>query len=125
MFNLLAACGGHRLDRRQALRLGALGASGLALPLAHAFASPQARARHCIYIFLCGGPSQLDTWDPKPDAPAEIRGPLGSIPTNVPGVRFGELLPRVARHANKLALVRSMTHGDGDHLGGIVHTLLG
>src|SRR5262249_25637674 len=57
-----------------------------------------------------GGPSQLDTWDMKPDAPAEIRGPYRPIPTNADGVRISEIFPRMAKHADKLALVRSVYH---------------
>jgi hypothetical protein len=64
----------------------------------------------CILLLLVGGPSQLDTWDPKPDAPAEIRGPYRAIPTNVSGLRISEIFPRMARHADKYALVRSVYH---------------
>jgi len=63
-----------------------------------------------ILLMLVGGPSQLDTWDPKPDAPAEIRGPFGSIPTRIPGVRFTELFPRMAAVADKFSLIRSVHH---------------
>ena len=83
-----------------------------------------ATARNCIYIFLCGGPSQLDMWDPKPDAPREIRGPFKPLPTNVPGIHFTDLLPRTARHADKLAIIRSMQHDNSSHEVGILYTLL-
>lgn len=130
MISLLAARGGDRVSRRQMLRLTSSDMVGLALPGwlgSGALASParKSAARNCIYIFLCGGPSQLDLWDPKPDAPEGIRGPFRPIDTTVPGVRFTELIPQVARHAGKLALVRSMHHGSADHNVGIAHTLLG
>jgi uncharacterized protein (DUF1501 family) len=63
-----------------------------------------------ILLMLVGGPSQLDTWDPKPDAPAEIRGPFRTIPTRIPGVRFTELFPRMAAIADKFSLIRSVHH---------------
>lgn len=63
-----------------------------------------------ILLMLVGGPSQLETWDPKPEAPAEVRGPFGSIATAVPGVRISEHLPRIARRMDRLTLIRSMHH---------------
>jgi hypothetical protein len=69
-----------------------------------------AHADSCILIFLNGGPSHLDMWDPKPDAPAEIRGEFRPIPTSVPGVRFGEHLPKFARQMRRCTLVRSAHH---------------
>src|SRR5205823_1593570 len=65
---------------------------------------------NCIMLFLVGGPSQLDTWDMKPDAPAEIRGPYKPIKTNVPGIEISENFPRMAKHADKFALIRSVYH---------------
>lgn len=82
-------------------------------------------AKNCIYIFLCGGPSQPDLWDLKPEAPAGIRTVFEPIETTVPGIRLGSLIPHVAQHADKLALIRSMTHGDNDHNGAIARSLLG
>jgi hypothetical protein len=67
-------------------------------------------------IFQWGGPSQLDTWDPKPDAPAEIRGSFGTIATRIPGVRISEHFPRLADQTHRLAIVRSMSHDDPAHL---------
>ena len=75
----------------------------------------KARAKSVLVVFTSGGMSQLDTWDPKPHAPAEIRGAFGSIATSVPGLRFGEHLPRVAALAKHLTVVKSMTHDDADH----------
>src|SRR5205823_13640126 len=63
-----------------------------------------------ILLMLVGGPSQLDTWDPKPDAPVDIRGPFRTIPTQVPGIRFTELFPRMAAIADKFSLIRSFHH---------------
>jgi len=117
-----------RVHRRDLLRLGSLGLLGAALPgrsTAVAAESQRATAKNCIYIFLCGGPSQHDLWDLKPDAPDGIRSTFQGIDTNVPGIRFGELIPQVARHADKLAVIRSMTHDDNGHEPGIVRTLLG
>src|SRR5262249_7562450 len=71
--------------------------------------------RSVILVFASGGQSQLDTWDPKPDAPEEIRGAFRSIPTAVPGVRLNEHMPRLARIANLYTLVRSVSHDDLDH----------
>jgi hypothetical protein len=87
--------------------------------------SRRATATRCIYIFLCGGPSQNDLWDLKPDAPAGIRTLFEPIQTSVPGIVFGSLIPQVAKHADKLAVIRSMTHGDNNHDTAIAHTLLG
>src|SRR5439155_642817 len=72
-------------------------------------------ARSVILVFASGGQSQLETWDPKPDAPEEIRGAFGSIATSVPGTRLCEHLPRLARLADRYTIVRSVSHDDGDH----------
>lgn len=134
MLNLLAGQAAGPISRRSLLRLGAGGLGTLgalrAFDVHGAMVPPprpqaRASAQRCIYIFLCGGPSQLDLWDPKPDAPDTIRGPFRPIDTSVPGIRFTELIPRVAAHADKLAVVRSMHHGSTDHNLGIAHTLLG
>lgn len=98
-------------DRRAVLRAGAAGALALtAGGLSGAPAAPTAKAKACILLFLYGSPPQHETFDPKPDAPREVQGELGSAPTAVPGVRFCELLPKVARIADELTVVRSMTH---------------
>jgi hypothetical protein len=65
---------------------------------------------NCIMLFLVGGPSQIDTWDPKPLAPAEVRGPFRPITTRVPGMQISEIFPRMARHTDKLSLIRSVYH---------------
>jgi uncharacterized protein (DUF1501 family) len=110
------------LGRRTFLRAGSLGLFGLTLPQllrAQAVAAPapsaRRRVRACILLFMWGGPAQQDTWDMKPDAPAEYRGEFRPIPTNVPGIQICEHLPRLAGHADKLAIIRSMNHNDVDH----------
>lgn len=117
-----------RIRRRDAMRLAGLSVlgSGLSTTILSASGSANhaATAKKCIYIFLCGGPSQLEMWDPKPAAPEEIRGPFQRIETNVPGIQIGELLPSVAKHADKLAIIRSMTHESNVHDIGILYTLL-
>ena len=74
------------------------------------------RARACILIFMWGGPSHIDTWDPKPDAPDDIRGEFQPIPTSVPGTVISEHFPLLAQHVHRLAIVRSMSHDDPAHL---------
>ncbi|MFO0807727.1 MAG: DUF1501 domain-containing protein [Gemmataceae bacterium] len=97
------------LTRRDFLHAGALAPLGLALPQ-FLQAAPKDKDINCIMLFLVGGPSQLDTWDPKPDAPAEIRGPFKPIATNVPGMQITEVFPRMAKVADKFSLVRSVYH---------------
>src|SRR2546430_1499763 len=89
------------LTRREWLHVGGLGLFGLSLPSLYA-TTPQrtpGKAKACIVLFLFGGPPQHETWDPKPDMPPEIRGDFRPIPTSVPGLRVGELMPQVARVA--------------------------
>src|SRR6516225_6772658 len=97
----LRLCDG--LTRRDWLRVGGLGAFGLSLPALvqarQAQAGSHGRAKACIVLFLMGGPPQHETWDPKPDAPAEVRGDLKPIASSLPGLYVGELMPRVARLA--------------------------
>src|SRR5438270_11947359 len=87
-------------------------ACGLASGSHPASAKPQAADAdvNCIMLFLVGGPSHIDTWDPKPDAPAEVRGPFQPTATNVPGLQISEIFPRMARHADKYSLIRSCYH---------------
>jgi hypothetical protein len=134
MLNLFPRHSGmHFCSRRQWLKMSACGGLGLSLPQllqAEGVAkrvglSHRPTAKSCLSIFLCGGPSQPDLWDLKPEAPAGIRSTFEPIETNVPGILFGSLLPQVARHADKLALVRSMTHEDNDHAGAIARSILG
>lgn len=118
------------VNRREFLRAGGLSLFGLGSPqLLQARAQPAAaarpRARACILLFMWGGPAQQDTWDLKPNAPAEYRGEFRPIATNVPGLHVCEHLPRLARHADQLALIRSMTHNDVNHLTATHHLLTG
>ena len=103
--------------RRHLLQMGAVTALGLGLPdLAHSLPAPRQDDASCIFLMLVGGPSQLDTWDPKPNAPTAIRGPYQPIKTNVPGIEISEIFPRMARHADKFALLRGVHHsGAGVH----------
>jgi Protein of unknown function (DUF1501) len=106
-------------NRRSFLKVGGLGVCGLTLPdalRARALAAaPAPRDASVIMIWLDGGPPQHETYDPKPEAPAEFRGPLKAIPTSVPGVQLPELLPQHARLLHKLSIIRSMYHDNGDH----------
>jgi hypothetical protein len=111
------------VTRRSFLQAGVLGLGGLALPdllrlRAAGAASGEGRPRSVILFWLSGGPGHMETWDPKPEAPSGFRGPLGAIATNVPGIHFGELLPEQARRMDRLAVVRTVCHGTGDHTKG-------
>jgi hypothetical protein len=101
-------------NRRDFLHAGALATLGLSLPgfLAQKAAAdkPKDNDVNCIMLFLVGGPSQLDTFDPKPKAPAEVRGPFTATKTNVPGIEISEIFPKTAKHADKFAIVRSVYH---------------
>jgi hypothetical protein len=123
------AATGRRLSRRQAIRAGGLSLFGLSLAdLLHGRAlarvSNQPRpasfghAKSCVVVFLKGGPSHLDMFDMKPEAPAEIRGEFRPIATAVPGMQFSEHLPKLARQADKLLVVRSLSHKDTGHPSG-------
>jgi Protein of unknown function (DUF1501) len=114
----LRRCDG--ITRRDSLRFGCLSALGLGLATSFrqsiaAESKRQRFAKSCILLWLDGGPSHLETWDPKPEAPLEIRGPFQPIPTAVPGIQISELLPETAKQADKLAIVRSMTSPLGEH----------
>src|SRR5260221_7597683 len=111
------------VSRRRMLQVGSLGMLGLTLgdlfALRAAGAASGKREVSCILLWLTGGPSQYETWDPKPDAPAEIRGPYAAIETNVSGIRISELLPQLARRADRYAILRSGSHPtEVDHDGG-------
>jgi hypothetical protein len=123
-------CGGP--SRREVLRLGTLGFLGLGLDdwfrlRARAGASPSgagpAKAKNCILIWLAGGPSHLDTFDPKPGAAADVRGEFKPIATSVAGVQISEVLPNLARVLDRVTLIRSMTSPESDH-GRATHHLL-
>ncbi len=123
----MSGCSRQNANRRKFLLAGALGSS-LTLPQllrgraasaedASSASSTFGRAKHCILLFMWGGPPHQDTFDPKPDAPAPARGEFGAIPTSVPGLFITDHLPLLARQADKYTIVRSMTHTNGDHIG--------
>ena len=115
------------LSRREILRVGGLGALGLSLPQLLGGRSPVAAeqsvpsanragsAKSCIVLFLMGGPPQHSTWDPKPDAPVEVRGEFAPIDTIVPGMNICELMPRTALAADRIAVLRAMASNDNAH----------
>jgi hypothetical protein len=120
----------HLHGRRQFLATTALAGLGLGLaePMAVAARSAVAsrgRIRSCVLIFYYGGPSHLETFDPKPDAPAEVRGEYRTIATSVPGIRISEHLPRVARIMDRLTLVRSLHHPMRNHNSAAAEALTG
>jgi hypothetical protein len=124
----------HRVSRRQVLQAGSVSALGLGLGdlesrLAQARESgqnlPPRRAKACIFLFMWGGPSQLETFDLKPDAPAEIRGEFNPISTKVPGTQICEHFTGLASVTDKLAIIRSLTHDDPAHLSSGHATLTG
>ncbi len=125
---MLTIVGGAAWDcdavtRRSFLQAGVLGLGGLALPdllrlRAAGESAAEGRGRSVILFWLSGGPGHMETWDPKPDAPGGFRGPFGAIPTSVPGVHFGDLLPEQARRMDRLAVLRAVNHGTGDHTKG-------
>src|SRR5271155_2277624 len=109
------------MNRRSFLKAGFLGLGGLTLADVLRLRAEQAAAGHgtrdtsVILIWKGGGPSHIDTWDLKPDAPAEYRGDFRPIQTNVPGIAISEHLPRSARLMDKFSIVRSVTHPDAGH----------
>jgi uncharacterized protein (DUF1501 family) len=118
--SLISKPGGNPISRREAVRRGILGATGLMLASrfglsAFAAAAP-AKAKAVIQIWMWGGASHLDTFDPKPEAGEDYCGPFKNpIATNVPGTRICELLPELAKQADKYSIIRSMTHGNNGH----------
>lgn len=106
------------LSRRNFLRIGALGAAGLTLPqllAAEAAAGVSGSHKSVILVYLVGGPPHQDLFDLKPDAPAEIAGPMRPIQTNVSGVEICELLPMMARMMDKFTVIRSLSNAQADH----------
>lgn len=108
------------LSRRELLQVGGSSVLGLSLAdllslKANQGGSPNGSARAVIFLWLWGGPAQLDTWDPKPNAPMEFRGPFSSIPSRVVGTRIGELFPQIAERTDRLAIIRSLHTTSNDH----------
>ncbi len=108
-----------KLSRRRLLQVGGVGMLGLGLPQLLRAQPSRGGEKSCIFIVQYGGASHHDSWDLKPDAPEDVRGPYRPIATRVPGLRIGELMPRLANLADRYALIRSMTHGDPNHDGGM------
>jgi hypothetical protein len=101
------------LSRRDLLRAGGVAAAASVMPFARA--SGGAKAKSVIYLWLAGGVTHHESFDPKPDAPEEIRGTLSTIQTTLPGVRFAEVMPQMARQTGRIALVRTFAAGTDDH----------
>ena len=124
-------CGGF--SRREALSVGSLGLAGLGMGSmglsevlrARAEAPTAFRDKSIVLLFLTGGPSQVETFDPKMTAPAEIRSVNGELTTSLPGVTFGGTFPRLAPWADRMAIVRSFTHGNSNHTGGAQDVMRG
>src|SRR5207237_1408041 len=111
-------------SRRDVVRAGSLGLLGSLVPPAAASARKPS-AKSVILLFMWGGPSHIDTWDPKPDAAAEVRGLFRAVHTTVPGLRISEPFPDLARRADKSAVVRSMTHTAPAHPSPVHHLFTG
>src|SRR5579859_6469738 len=124
-----------KISRRQLLQFGSVGALGMGVPVIvmagvggmAGTSDGHAAPKSCIFILMCGGPSHLDTWDLKPEAPAEIRGPYKPIATSVPGMRISELHTRLAALTQHFSLIRSMTHvgNISNHFDAMHHCLSG
>lgn len=117
--------------RRGFLRIASLGLGGLSLPNLLAVRALAAESgsvskdTSVVLLFLTGGPSQIETFDPKMSAPADVRSVTGEVQTNLPGVTFGGTFPQLARRAERLAVVRSFTHGNSDHTGAVEEIVRG
>ena len=134
-------CSDHFLSRRNVLTVGAVGGLGLSLTDFFRIQAAQAAvpagsgekqsrsvegtAKSVIFIFLPGGMAQQESFDPKPHAPLEYRGPLGSIDTSLTGVRFSSLFEKTAKIADKLKVIRSLTHGEAAHERGVHNMFTG
>jgi hypothetical protein len=121
MFRITGGAGADctGITRRSFVQAGLLGLGGLTLAdffhAQTAQANPPRRDTNVILFWLSGGPGHMETWDPKPAAPAQYRGPLDAIQTSIPGVHFGELMPGQAGLMRHLAILRTVNHGSGDH----------
>src|SRR6187431_886084 len=116
------------LRRREFLRAGTLALGGLTLPellRTQAEAGTSHSETSVILFWMWGGPSQLETWDMKPDAPIEYRGPFRPTSTNVPGIQICELFPELAKVADKFSLIRSLHHEMSSHNDGSIECLTG
>ena len=114
--------------RRDFLQVGGISALGLGLNASYAQAaagSSQGKAKSCILIWLDGGPSHLESFDPKPQSPSEVRGPFGAIATSVSGIQISELMPRTAAMMHHSTIIRSMTSPLGEHNFGTHYLMTG
>ena len=128
-------CTDHFLSRRNLLTVGAIGGLGLTLTdffrLKRAqadqkfYESKEGTAKSVIFIFLPGGMAQQESFDPKPYAPLEYRGPLKTIDTKITGAKFSELFPHTANVADKITVINSMTHGEAAHERGVHNMFTG
>jgi hypothetical protein len=127
MFHLFSPRRGSTCDgatRRDFLKVGTLGMSGLVLPdllrarAAAAAAGQSTKNTSVVWLWLGGGPTHVETFDPKMSAPAEFRSVVGAVKTNLPGVEIGGVFPKMGQHADKMAFVRSFAHGNSGHGGG-------
>src|SRR5262245_61797685 len=128
--NLAARPTDRSLSRRELLRAGLAGFASLSLPgllrlRAESGATGRGERTAVILVWLRGGASHLETYDPKPDAPSDYRGPYSAIATRTPGLRLGELLPRHARISHRFAILRSLAHTGGGHPAGSLQLLTG
>src|SRR5947208_6035926 len=128
MVGLTRNCAG--MPRRDFIQIGIYGALGLGFTdllrlRANAAVKSNAKQVNCIMIWLDGGPSHYETFDPKPDAPSEIRGEFKPISTSVPGIQFCESVPELAKVADKMTIVRSICHKDPNHGGGNHYMMTG
>ena len=121
------------IARRDFIQLGVGGVLGLGMgdllrlraDAAQASGKASPDQVNCILVWLDGGPTHYETFDPKPDAPSEVRGKFKPIPTNVPGVSFCETMPKLAKTLDKMAVVRSICHKDPNHGGGNHYMMTG
>ena len=119
------------VNRRSFLKVGSLALSGLTLPGLMQARAKAAAAGHTVkdtsvvWLWLAGGPTHIETFDPKMDAPVEFRSAVGEVETSIPGVRIGGLLPEMAKSAKRMAFVRSFAHGNSGHAGGTHYVMTG
>src|SRR5438309_5723788 len=119
------------LGRRDFLKVGTLGITGLTLPgllklrSAAASVGQPTRDTSVIWLWLGGGPTHIETFDPKMEAPAEFRSTVGAVKTSLPGVQIGGLLPKIAQMAERYSFVRSFAHGNSGHAGGTHFVMTG
>lgn len=119
---------GNAVSRRGLLTAGSATALGLSLPElleAESLSHPAGKAKSVVLLYLFGGPPKHELFDPKPKASEQIRGPFGVIDTDLPGVQFSELVPKMSRWLRKSTLVRSATHPHNDHSAGLLYTMTG